>query len=64
MTGELAATSGHHAATLAGAIVNTLRVPLLKVYARKRVNLPACRPVDAPTLHAHRRPALRPLMGP
>jgi PAS domain-containing protein len=37
MTGELAATSGHHAATLAGAIVNTLRVPLLVLNGDLRV---------------------------
>jgi hypothetical protein len=29
MTGEITSDPGHHAATLAAAIVNTLRVPLL-----------------------------------
>ena len=29
-------TSGHHAATLAGAIVNTLRVPLLELNGDRR----------------------------
>ncbi len=37
MMGEIAATSGHHAATLAGAIVNTLRVPLLVLNGDLRV---------------------------
>ena len=37
MTGEIAATPGHHAATLAGAIVNTLRMPLLVLNGDLRV---------------------------
>jgi two-component sensor histidine kinase len=37
MTGEIAAMSGDHAATLAGAIVNTLRVPLLVLNGDLRV---------------------------
>jgi two-component sensor histidine kinase len=37
MTGEIAVDPGHHAATLAGAIVNTLRVPLLVLNGNLRV---------------------------